>query len=234
MNIPASQMSHADAKACVNEIRKHINAAGELLLDLHDRAGWKALGYKSFAACVHKEFNMSRSAVYARLAAIRVKLEMASMDVRFSDMQAIPDSHARALAAIPPEDRIPIYDALNALDERPTGQDCLDRMREFLCHPAMRNGSAAAFACLAEVQDEVLRQTEAALPLPPPPIDMRPKHHSSILSCDDVKSAVAFIRSLIEEADSDQLERMAEHVASLADAVRERQWRLRVQAAEDE
>lgn len=54
----------------------HLNQARKLILELHEREGWKVLGYGSWRDCVMNEFNKSSSAVYRQLNAALVELEL--------------------------------------------------------------------------------------------------------------------------------------------------------------
>lgn len=76
-------MESDTAREYVDTIREHISRAGHHLdqarskiLELKEREGWRALGYKSWAACIKAEFKQSSSSVYRQLNAALVELEL--------------------------------------------------------------------------------------------------------------------------------------------------------------
>ncbi len=54
-------MAKTEARRIVCAIHKQAKNLRELLLQLRDRTGWKALGYDTWAACCEKEFGYSKS-----------------------------------------------------------------------------------------------------------------------------------------------------------------------------
>lgn len=49
-------MNKTEARDCIGQININVTKSGVLLQQLHDREGWKALGYATFHDCVKKEF----------------------------------------------------------------------------------------------------------------------------------------------------------------------------------
>lgn len=77
------QMDMKDARFYVSEIQRHLMAATEhlnsarsLIWELHERQGWKALGYASWGECVKSEFDITSSTIYRQLNAALVELEL--------------------------------------------------------------------------------------------------------------------------------------------------------------
>lgn len=85
-------MTSEEARAAVDAIKSHVQKARALLLDLHEREGWKALGYESWEKCVSSEFGRSRSYMYRQLAAAKLELEVGS------EVGDHPESHMRAIS----------------------------------------------------------------------------------------------------------------------------------------
>lgn len=139
-------MTQPEARECADQIREHFTEAKILILELHDRNGWKALGYKSWTECVRGEFADScYRAVQKQLEAARVATEIEDAcnwkkfpvvesdkvlgDTKLIndseceiDPSKIPDSHLIALGKLPSEERIPAYKEAEAgtSKEKPT------------------------------------------------------------------------------------------------------------------
>jgi hypothetical protein len=60
-------MTETEARVLIEEIKTDISAVGAKLLELHEREGWKALGYSSWRECVMQEFDFQSSHVYRLL-----------------------------------------------------------------------------------------------------------------------------------------------------------------------
>lgn len=66
-------MTVIEARECVNKINSTLNDTRALILDLYEREGWSALGYKSWNECVSKEFNRDKSTMYKELKAAQTE-----------------------------------------------------------------------------------------------------------------------------------------------------------------
>lgn len=53
-------MTKDEARACVERIKALSEELAPLLMDLRDREGWRALGYKTWQECLKHEFQLSR------------------------------------------------------------------------------------------------------------------------------------------------------------------------------
>lgn len=91
-------MTADEARSVVRRINHHLSSARDLLLDLYQREGWRALGYGSWEECVKEEFGKSRSYLYRQLAAGRLEKAL-SLPVGDS-----PESHMRPLIEILDDD----------------------------------------------------------------------------------------------------------------------------------
>lgn len=87
-------MSAHEARTAIEDIRTHLSSAGEQLLDLQDREGWKALGYQSWKDCAVAEFGKSAAHVYRLLAAARTERAIGS------PIGETPESHLRETAPL--------------------------------------------------------------------------------------------------------------------------------------
>src|SRR5688572_16326181 len=88
-------MSAAEARACVDEIKSGIDNIGRKLLELKEREGWTALGYRSWRECAQAEFGFGQSRVYQLLAAAEVERNLSTIVET-----ELPESHARELAPL--------------------------------------------------------------------------------------------------------------------------------------
>lgn len=125
--VSRTMMTEEEARKRVVAINAGMNNIRMLLLDFHDREGWKALGYASWRECVTAEFGQSKTHLYRQLEAARIeeRILQASVDAgekSFSPIgeksegpeeevpfPEIPESHLRPLAAVPPEDQPTVY-----------------------------------------------------------------------------------------------------------------------------
>jgi len=101
--MPVAAMDEAEARACVAAINQHLDGARALLLDLHDRQGWRALRYESWRECVTAEFQQSRATLYRQLAAAEVERSISHYEKNPSPH--LPVLHALELAQLPVPER---------------------------------------------------------------------------------------------------------------------------------
>lgn len=103
---PAGVMTEPEARSCCDRIRNGLDSVRAMVKDLHDREGWKALGYPSWRACVLAEFDQSQSHLYRQLEAARVEAEVSPN----GEIGSIPEAQLRPLAALPEGDRKGAWD----------------------------------------------------------------------------------------------------------------------------
>lgn len=69
-----TDMTKAEARLAVEDIKKGINTVRARIYDLDRRKGWKALGYRSFTACCMEEFpELHHRTIQRQLAAAQVE-----------------------------------------------------------------------------------------------------------------------------------------------------------------
>ena len=112
-------MTKEEAESCVRQIRDTSHKMRELLLDLYDRDGWKALGYESFTDCIKQEFAGGMAYMYRQLAA-------ASMEKRLpiGEIGDNKESHLRPLLTILDNDpmRMDAWYLAHAMSSDPTAK----------------------------------------------------------------------------------------------------------------
>jgi hypothetical protein len=109
-------MTEYEARACCDRIKYGLDSVRAMVKDLHDRTGWKALGYPSWRACVLAEFDQSQSHLYRQLEAARVEAEVSPN----GEIGSIPEAQLRPLAALPEGERKGAWD--EAVATAPNGK----------------------------------------------------------------------------------------------------------------
>jgi len=86
--IADSSMTAEEARRCIDEIKTYLNSVRVLLLNLDERRGWEALGYKSIRQCLKAELQgklgKSVSQLYRELAAGKIERELSQLLPRFN------------------------------------------------------------------------------------------------------------------------------------------------------
>lgn len=96
-----SQMDEQEAREVVDDIKKGINTVRARIYELDRRKGWKALGYRSFAACCMKEFpQMHAKTIEKDLAAARAEAVLKEFPQNGGNIGDMTRSHAAPLAAL--------------------------------------------------------------------------------------------------------------------------------------
>lgn len=103
--INVTLMSATEARECINAIKGNLESLRLMLLELHRRRGWEALGYSSWEDCAKAEFGKSRSYVFQLVAAAEVEANLTSVKEKSTivDLDNIPVSHLTELSKLPPE-----------------------------------------------------------------------------------------------------------------------------------
>lgn len=97
----ASEMTEAEAREAVNDIKSGINTVRARIYDLDRRKGWKALGYRSFTACCIDQFpELHAKYVEKQLAAARVDAVLQEFPPKGGKIQQLPERHARELVSL--------------------------------------------------------------------------------------------------------------------------------------
>lgn len=108
-------MTESEARACADSIKAGIFNVGRQLLDLYERDGWRVLGYANWRECAQIEFGYKQSHVYRLLEAAQVERNISPIGET-----VIPESHARPLVALPPEEQRTVYQ--QAIETAPNGK----------------------------------------------------------------------------------------------------------------
>ena len=102
-------MTEFEARETVRRIRAGIEGIGELLIELDDHEGWRALGYPSWRECVQNELGCGKTYEYDRMRAARINLELSAI----AETLPANEAQARELARIPdPETRAQVWTAV--------------------------------------------------------------------------------------------------------------------------
>jgi hypothetical protein len=100
-------MNEREAREAVDDIKKGINTVRARIYDLDRRKGWKALGYRSFAACCMEEFpELHARTIEKQLGAARVEAKLQDLrpngrNFKIGDM---PETHLRPLVSVKNDD----------------------------------------------------------------------------------------------------------------------------------
>lgn len=89
-------MSEPEARSCVQVINVGIANIRRQVLDLHDREGWRALGYASWRQCVAAEFEQSQAHLYRVLNAGLLEAKVSPI----GEIGSIPEGQLRELAPL--------------------------------------------------------------------------------------------------------------------------------------
>lgn len=122
--IAKGDLTPSEAMVMAKGIRSALNSAAEDLsradrdlMEFKDRKGWKAMGYKSWVACVAAEFEVSLRQVNHRIAGARIRLALEDQTTQIDEetgtrvpvSDPLPEKALRPLAGLPPEDVRSIY-----------------------------------------------------------------------------------------------------------------------------
>lgn len=103
----APDMTELEARQAVDDIKRGINTVRARIYDLDRRKGWKALGYRSFAACCMEEFpELHARTIEKQLGAARVEAKLQDLrpsgrNFKIGDM---PEAHLRPLVSVKNDD----------------------------------------------------------------------------------------------------------------------------------
>lgn len=104
----AVDMTEHEARQAVDDIKRGINTVRARIYDLDRRKGWKALGYRSFAACCMQEFpELHARTIEKQLGAARVEAKLQDLrpEGRNFKIGDIPEKHLRPLVSVKNDDQ---------------------------------------------------------------------------------------------------------------------------------
>lgn len=108
-------MTYDEAKEHVDAINRASQGIGQLLLEIRQREGWKALGYKNWTEFLTEEFSYSRKHLYELMKAAPIKEQLVTKGYRVSNKVA------SKLSKFPDELHIPILrTAVERYGDKPT------------------------------------------------------------------------------------------------------------------
>jgi hypothetical protein len=112
-------MDATEARAVVTRIKTRIDIARGELLELHDREGWKALGYRNWETCARQEFGGSAAQMYRLLSAAQIERAIDS------PIGEYPESHLREVATLdtPDQQKQALVQARAKTNGAPTAKD---------------------------------------------------------------------------------------------------------------
>ena len=102
-----NEMSELEARHLIADIKKNITTVRAQIYELDRRQGWKALGYRSFAACSMKEFpELHARTIQKQLAAAQVEASLKELrpDGRNFQIGDMPEAHLRPLVSVKNDD----------------------------------------------------------------------------------------------------------------------------------
>lgn len=112
-------MTEPEARECIQQVHDNLMDTRELLLDLHDRSGWKVLGYDSWEKCVTSEFKDKRTYLFYQLAAAKVERNLVQSTI-VDKIGTLPETHLRPLAKLDPDQQREVY--RQAVETAPEGK----------------------------------------------------------------------------------------------------------------
>ncbi|MBE7553210.1 MAG: hypothetical protein HS126_19235 [Anaerolineales bacterium] len=113
-------MTETEARVLIEEIKTDISAVGAKLLELHEREGWKALGYSSWRECVTHEFEFGQSHVYRLMDFAKIERNLSPIGENGYPLPT-GESVARPLALLDdPEEQREVWQL--AVDTAPGGR----------------------------------------------------------------------------------------------------------------
>jgi hypothetical protein len=96
-------MIYKEARECVDKINANLSSVRSLVLELHDRDGWSALGYSTWTECVQKEFQQSERYIFYQYKAAQIEQninDFAKTNCTKVQLGAISETHLRPLSKI--------------------------------------------------------------------------------------------------------------------------------------
>jgi hypothetical protein len=112
--IGIAMMDADEARQIVSNINRRTDQSRRELLELHDREGWRALGYRSWGACVRAEFGGSAATLYRQLDAAMIERDVLA-DSQIENPAPIPTTHLQEVKQLPPAQRAEAFKRADVL-----------------------------------------------------------------------------------------------------------------------
>ncbi|AGH57656.1 hypothetical protein CPKG_00025 [Cyanophage KBS-S-2A] len=103
----STEMTQQEARQIVEDIKCGINTVRARIYELDRRKGWKALGYRSFAACCMEEFpELHARTIQKQLAAAQVEASLKELRPNGRNFKVgdLPEAHLRPLVSVKNDD----------------------------------------------------------------------------------------------------------------------------------
>jgi hypothetical protein len=94
-------MIYKEARECADRINSNMSNIRRDVVELHDRCGWDALGYKDWTECVQKEFKQAERYIFYQFKAAQIEQNVT--DCTNVQLGAIPEGQLRPLSKLEPE-----------------------------------------------------------------------------------------------------------------------------------
>lgn len=148
-------MSEDEARQAVTAYRDsmaraeaHLTSARAMLLDLHDREGWRALGYPNWRECAVAELGLSQAHVYRLLIAAEIERDIRPVLIDFShDEKNLPETVLRPIAQLETVEERQAA-ARSAIESAGGGVPTAPQMRQAVDDTATFTDAAQRFAAL--------------------------------------------------------------------------------------
>lgn len=201
--INITPMTAEEAREWVDAIKSHLESLRGMLLELHRRQGWVALGYTSWRACAIAEFQQSQGYVYKLLHAAEVEENLAAATFIQLDKSTIPISQLEELHKLPPEQQalgLQKADELAASENKPRTIKHISRVvKELKPSKAPRSSWASSSQDHPKLKEQTSGEREIAEPpqmlgLPSAPVQVSPsveRNHNSSADVDERPKATS-------------------------------------------
>ena len=103
--ITTRPMVFKEARECADRINANLSNIRQLVVELHDRDGWDALGYKDWTECVNREFKQGGNYIFKQFAAAQIEKNINdSVKNHCTTVQlgTIPERQLRPLSRLEP------------------------------------------------------------------------------------------------------------------------------------
>ena len=93
-------MIYKEARECADRIHLNMSNIRRDVVELHDRDGWGALGYKDWTECVQQEFKQAERYIFYQYKAARIEQNVT--DCTNVQLGNIPEGQLRPLSKLEP------------------------------------------------------------------------------------------------------------------------------------
>jgi hypothetical protein len=152
-------ITESDARSLVDRIRSHINDARALVLELYEKEGWKALGYKNWTECTEREFPVSSRHVFRLLDAAQTERNITD---QLTSKRPIAESVLRPLASLEPDQQREAWASATASNPKPTAAQVEKAVESLTGKQGARSRLLPQDLARIETEDRERQQRERA------------------------------------------------------------------------